>query len=222
LTGPGTVGSVTVHGTAAADVIRIEDPGNTGAVEVVMNGVSQSRFHLAQRLVVRAGAGDDDVQAAGNLGLSVWLFREAGNDRLKGGAGADVLVGGDGDDELIGGSGRDLLIGGLGSDHLTGNAVDDILIAGTTNYDARVNALSAIMAEWTRGDADYAQRINHLEQGGGLNGAFLLNDTTVHDGGSVDRLTGSAGRDWFFANLDAGVRDIVTDGHANEFMEDID
>jgi Ca2+-binding RTX toxin-like protein len=177
---------------------------------------------VARRVIVWAGAGNDDVRAAGNIGLSVWLFGEAGNDRLKGGAGDDVLVGGAGDDLLIGGSGRDLLIGGLGSDQLTGNADDDILIAGTTDYDARVNALSAIMAEWTRGAADYAQRINHLEQGGGLNGAFLLNDTTVHDDGSVDRLTGSAGRDWFFANVDAGVRDLVTGAQRNELVEDID
>jgi hypothetical protein len=32
---------------------------------------------------------------------------------------------------------------------------------------------------------------------------------------------GSAGRDWFFANADAGVWDIVTDAQRNELVEDI-
>ena len=41
--------------------------------------------------------------------------------------------------------------------------------------------------------------------GCGFNGAVTLNDLTVHDDGARDRLTGSAGRDWFFANLDCGI-----------------
>jgi hypothetical protein len=38
----------------------------------------------------------------------------------------------------------------------------------------------------------------------------------------VDVLTGDAGRDWFFANLDAGVRDRITDLQSNEFADDLD
>ncbi|WP_202921112.1 hypothetical protein [Anatilimnocola aggregata] len=34
--------------------------------------------------------------------------------------------------------------------------------------------------------------------------------------------TGSAGRDWFFANLDNGVLDKITDLHASEFADDLD
>jgi hypothetical protein len=35
---------------------------------------------------------------------------------------------------------------------------------------------------------------------------------TVHDDGAVNYLTGSAGTDWFFANIDSSVaKDIITD-----------
>jgi hypothetical protein len=76
--------------------------------------------------------------------------------------------------------------------------------------------------EWIRCDRTYTQRVTDLVNGGGLNGSVLLNDQTVHDDGACDRLTGSAGRDWFFANLDCGVRDVVTDDHNNEYTNDID
>ena len=78
------------------------------------------------------------------------------------------------------------------------------------------------MDEWTRCDASYCLRVSHLEHGGGRNAEILLSDATVHDDGAQDRLTGSAGRDWFFANRDCGVRDTVTDSHCDEVFEDID
>ena len=45
---------------------------------------------------------------------------------------------------------------------------------------------------------------------------------TVHDDGAEDRLTGSSGREWFFANLDVGVKDKFTDRDSNEELDDID
>lgn len=51
---------------------------------------------------------------------------------------------------------------------------------------------------------------------------FLLADVTVFDDGVKDVLTGSAGKDWFWANLDTGVKDKITDLSANEFATDID
>ena len=92
-----------------------------------------------------------------------------------------------------------------------GNSEDDILIGGTTAYDCDHEALCAIFEEWLR-DLDYAQRINHLTNGGGLNGIFTLNIQTVFDDGVFDMLTGASGLDWFFR----GVNDKVTDGHSSE------
>jgi autotransporter-associated beta strand protein len=238
LTGPGTFADLVVRGTSGNDVIRIrpancadEDDDNDepcgnepepACIQVIVNGVNRGSFHVTRRIVVHALEGNDDVRVNHRIRLSAWLDGGAGNDRLKGGSGNDVLLGGAGDDNLIGGAGGDLLVGGLGADLLVGSAGEDILIAGTTDIDTNVMALDAILAEWTRGGADYAGRVSHLKHGGGLNGGFVLNDTTVHDDGAVDRLTGSGDRDWFFANVDSGFRDIVADARRNEFLEDID
>ena len=65
----------------------------------------------------------------------------------------------------------------------------------------------------------------------GVNGPYFLQTSgpgiTVFDDGSADVLTGSAGQDWFFANLakdstDSGVLDKVTDLSASEFASDLD
>jgi hypothetical protein len=58
------------------------------------------------------------------------------------------------------------------------------------------------MAEWGSSDS-YATRISDLTSGGGLNGSYLLNTSTVHDNGQVDTLSGitaAAPLDWFFAD----------------------
>jgi CSLREA domain-containing protein len=212
LGGSGAVASVTIHGTAAADVIEISPAASAGSVEAIVNGVSQGIFTPTARIIVLAGGGNDDVQVAGSIAVAAWLQGEAGHDRLKGGAGHDVLLGGEGDDQLLGGQGRDLLIGGSGADRLIGNADEDLLIAGFTDFDANNAALAAIMAEWTS-TRPFAIRRANLTNGSGsakrLNGFYFLNSQTVHDDDDADMLTGGAGADWFFADLS---RDKVTDG----------
>jgi len=64
---------------------------------------------------------------------------------------------------------------------------DDILIAGSTTFDESQDALSAILAEWTSSNS-YSTRVNNLRSGGGANGAFALNGTTVIDDGAADTL----------------------------------
>jgi Ca2+-binding RTX toxin-like protein len=215
--------ALVVQGTDGNDGIRIVPQGSRGNVEVLLNGTVY--FFAAgsfTSIVVHGQGGDDDISVAGAITKRAYLLGGAGNDRLQGGAGDDLLLGGDGDDLLLGGQGQDLLIGGMGADRLVGNAGDDLLIAGATDFDVDHAALSLILAEWARSDIGYDQRIAHLQSGGGLNGNVKLSKRTVHDDGARDRLTGSAGRDWFFANLDEGVLDDVTDDHANELVDDLD
>ncbi len=115
-----------------------------------------------------------------------------------GSAGNDIIVG-NGGNVLNGGAGRDLLIAGAFSSILNGGDDDDILIGGTTNYDNDQSALQAIMAEWTSA-SDYATRVANLKNGTG--GTPILNATTVHSNGGGNTLSGDAGLDLFFANLD--------------------
>ena len=57
----------------------------------------------------------------------------------------------------------------------------------------------ALMKEWGRTDISYAARISDLQNGGGLNGSFVLNNTTlsVHSGATDQLFNGSKGSDWF-------------------------
>jgi len=74
--------------------------------------------------------------------------------------------------------------------------------------------------------------MHYKEDSGGLNGSILLQtggpNATVLDDGAKDVMSGSAGQDWFFANLaldpddDATTKDKITDLSAEEFALDLD
>jgi Ca2+-binding RTX toxin-like protein len=200
-----------VIGTDANDHIRVTPASSSGAYQISINGAIFGPLSDG-RIVIHGNDGDDDIQAAGSILTPVWVFGDAGNDRLCGGGNSSVLLGGDGNDELLGGAGRDLLIGGLGADRIIGNAGDDILIAGYTIHDDSLVSFCSIMDEWTRIDSDFATRIDHLDGprfSGGLNGIVFLNSRTVHDDNAIDQidvLTGSAGNDWYLYSLGNGDR----------------
>lgn len=145
------------------------------------------------------------------------LFGEDNNDKLIGGLGNDALFGGRGHDKLNGTGQNDLLVGGLGRDKLFGVTGDDILIGGTTSFDNDLAAIDAIMAEWGS-ERTVQQRVDNLRgvgSGQRLNGTtFLTAGTTVLDDDRRDKLRGSEGIDWFFADLDGldGDNDSVRGG----------
>lgn len=176
-----------IGGTESDDVIVL-NPG--GSVRVLLNGVSLGRFNPTSRIVALGQGGNDNIQVAGRIKLAAWLYGNDGNDRLHGGARHDLLFGGSGDDYLLGGRGHDLMEGGDGADHLVGNAGDDILIAGYLELAGGDDVLRDIMEDWTSGE-DFDTRV-------GILSAILIQDDTVKDDDDSDKLTGSAGTDWFF------------------------
>jgi autotransporter-associated beta strand protein len=203
-----------VYGTAGNDAITINPARTPGQVTVIVNKSNIGTFAVTGRVVVYALGGNDKVTANKKLQTPLTSFGGDGNDMLTGGAGGDVLVGGNGADTLNGATGMNLLIGGLGADRLVVAAKSgDILVAGTTDYDAGngsgLSALADLIAAWSAGGA-YPARTASLQSGAGASGA-LLAAATVHNDASADRLTGGkANRDWLFANIaGAGPRDRV-------------
>ena len=77
-----------------------------------------------------------------------------------------------------------------------GNAGEDVLIGGATVYDFDFDALHGIQAEWRRTDLGFAARVSHLKLGGGLNGTFKLNASTLIDDLLNDLLGGASGEDF--------------------------
>jgi uncharacterized delta-60 repeat protein len=212
LSGVSQGSGIVVYGTQGDDSIKFAADGQE--VRVSVNQNPSGSFLVTGRLVVHGEDGSDDIRVGSGVTLSAWLYGGAtGNNYLQGGGGNDVLIGGDGNDTLVGGGGRDLLIGSGGNDLLDGRGGDDILIGGGTyygyegwGYEDEIS-LSAIMAEWTSAN-DYATRVNHIVNGGGLNGsAVLASGATLYDAGGSSTLVGGTGQDLFFASATDAITD---------------
>jgi Ca2+-binding RTX toxin-like protein len=214
-------GVLTVAGTLGNDTIVVVPQGKQAAqdtsVKVLLNGKSLGSFTGVDSIMVFGVDGNDNVQLPGALKVPATLDGGAGNDRLKGAAGSDLLLGGDGNDSLNGHTGNDVLIGGLGADQLQGGPGEDILIAGTTSFDADPAALQGLLAVWS-GPGSYEQRTAAVQAG---TTPLVVGGTTatVFDDGAVDRLNGEAGLDWFFANVTGG--DAISGKHPSEFVNGV-
>ncbi len=218
-------GVLQIVGTAGKDRVEVEAEGRCDQrIEVEANflpgrGHERSfRLDEVSRIVILLGPGNDEATIEERVRTPVLMEGGSGDDYLKAGGGPAVILGGRGDDWLVGGKGRNVLIGGFGADRLVGGCDDDILIGGTTAYDADPEALRAILAEWSRTDLGYSQRVSDLMNGGGLNGTFKLNEETVFGDLAKDILTGGSGKDWFFADGCGWGADRVTDRQKSEVV----
>ncbi|OHB74745.1 MAG: hypothetical protein A2W31_18145 [Planctomycetes bacterium RBG_16_64_10] len=186
-----------ITGTSGNDTIVVEPGATTSTLKVTFNGVATTQPKPSGRIIVTGGDGDDNIQIAGAISNMVWLYGDAGNDRLNAGNGGSLLIGGDGNDQLLGGGDRDVMIGGNGADSLVGNSNDDILVAGFTTMDSRSVAgheefWCHVLKEWNSGN-DFATRVQNLR--GGASGLLpkVVDDVFADD---IDFLNGSAGNDW--------------------------
>jgi hypothetical protein len=204
-------GTLYVIGTNRDDHVSVNKVGS-GILRVHADFLSdrgQNRDFSAagiKQIVVLLGRGDDVATVSGDITTPTIMDGGSGDDTLTGGNGPNILIGGTGDDTLIGGNDRDILIGGFGRDRLVGNGGDDILIAGSTAYDPKESAitanfassLQAIQAAWLKTGTPVA-RATAILNGVGLPPGVKLDASTVFQDDDQDRLTGSAGGDWFLA-----------------------
>jgi Ca2+-binding RTX toxin-like protein len=209
----GGLGNDTFRGGSGFDWLVEAGNTNFALTNTSLSGVGADSLTSIGGAILTGGAGNNTLDARGFSG-KVILNGGAGSDTLYAGAGGGVLLGGAGNDVLSAGAGRAVLIGGVGIDSLFGGAGDDLLIHGGTAYDASTAALLAVLAEWQRSDQTYSQRIDHLRNGTGLNGAARLTAATVPDDASGgDQLTGGGGDDWFWAKVPF---DLLKDRKSNE------
>jgi hypothetical protein len=206
-------------GGAGVDVFKVAaGKGVTGSINGGAGGdwldYSAWTTPVAVNLVTGAG-----TSIAGSVSNIANVRGGSGNDTLTGGGG-NILIGGAGSNILVdaysgsAASGRSLLIGGSGSSSLTAGAAGDILIAGTTSYDANYAALQSILAEWQSADS-YLLRFQRIEGlvTGGLNGKNkLVWGSTVKDNDLPGVLNGGAGLDWFFAGGDDTINNLNNPG----------
>jgi Ca2+-binding RTX toxin-like protein len=189
-----------IGGTLAGDVIIVNPVSSkTGTVQVQINNepivtISGSAF---TQIAVYAQDGADNVQIAGTITRTAFLFGEGGNDRLKGGGGANFLAGGDGNDILTAdkSSGFSVLVGGRGIDQLNGNGSGDLLIGGQLDFEDPTNCdndpkLCDLLHAWTGTPGQsYSSRAAAVDA---ILSGHVLNDS------AVDTLNGGSGLDLFY------------------------
>ncbi|MEQ8791865.1 MAG: peroxidase family protein [Pirellulaceae bacterium] len=185
---------IEVMGLAGEDVLEVHAGGGRDIVsvaptEIQVNGRSIF-FGTIEALAIRTGNGADLAVVSGDVDATVILDGGNGDDLLIGGRGDDILLGGRGNDIMLGLAGKDVMIGGKGSDLLHGGGGEDLLIGGTTDHDADLDSLLAILAVWGDDGVDVGDRIAELE-------ADLLSDGAVHNDHAHDLLFGGLGFDWF-------------------------
>jgi Ca2+-binding RTX toxin-like protein len=196
--------------TGAKDDTIIDLDGNN---TIVSNGGDDNITTGSGNDDITSGSGDDVINA-GNGGNKVWggsgddiVITGNGRDWINGQGGDDVLSAGDDTDILLDSSGDNILIGGGGADRLLRGSGGNILIGGTTDYDDDAIALQTLLDEWSSSNP-YLDRIANIRVGAGhLRGIRFEANQTVRDDDARDLLFGSAGADWYFADLDRADRD---------------
>ncbi len=178
------------------------------AVTVNRKTTTSAPFAPTGHIYVYAPSGNDVIKEVANsqgatVTIPAILFAGTGNSTLSvaGSSAGNVLVGGSGSDNLTGGSGQDILIGGSGASSLHAGQGGDVLIGGSTLWVANISALSAVLAEWSRQDLGFPNRVHDLFGDGsdGLNGSYLLDSQTVHLDTAIMQLVGAkSGEDWFW------------------------
>lgn len=234
-----------VNGTEGADHVDFDRTPDGRGLIVRINFAEAGRFNNTSfnRIYVFANGGDDYVTVTSHTRKTAVVFGGAGEDQVKGGSGADILVGGADNDFMTGRRGRDILIGGDGGDSMSGDEDDDLLVAGFTIYDgdgggstpagngsAGPAGLLGIQREWTS-SRSYSSRLTNIRNGTGSTGGARLQSgvgATIFDDGQVDLLIGGGGRDVFFSQEDDAEttpgteRDEIGDEARDETSYDID
>ena len=208
-----------IFGTNSNDTITIAQVGTgQGKAKVTINGSNKGTFSFTGSIVVFGQDGNDKITVGSGITRTVYGFGGFGDDTIAGGGGADVLEGEAGNDSLAGGAGRDILIGGDGTDKLDGGADDDIVMPGDFVSNYSFGNLSSLNSEWIRTDATYAQRVDHIENGGGKNTIKLNKSTCFSSIALRDTVTGGTGSDLFLVAVNG---DMITDAMAGETITDI-
>jgi Ca2+-binding RTX toxin-like protein len=197
-------------------VVRIRSAGNVTARR------SKFRTSHLSRIEVYGQGGDDNIQIESPVTLPALVLCGSGNTFVRTGGGPSIVVSGDGESAIEGGAGRNVLIGGQGHVSLKAGPRGDILIAGSTDYDANISALRAILRAWAAPDIAYADRVARLsgKQIDNLNGP-LLTPAHIHRSRGGNLLEGGPNFDWYFGRQDASHGDDFKNRAAGEVITGI-
>jgi len=160
-----------VHDARGVDLGSLEDSIEAGSKDLIEGTASADYIEILNDRLSGNGALTVNGAAGSAAPFTVKVAAV-----IDGGAGNDVIIGGELGNDLLGGEGNDTLVGGQLDDWLIGDAGDDVLFAGR-----------AANVTFASGDA-VAEAAAVAAAGG--NGNYL------NGGEGDDRLYGGTGSDW--------------------------
>lgn len=188
---------VTLVGTPEAGVVINIDTGD---------GNDIVRVHTTAAVIAHLGDGHDRFYGNAASIEPVTVFAGAGNDRIFGGAGDDLLNGGEGNDRIHGRDGNDTIDGGNGRNRLFGHRGNDHLIGGAQR-DVAMGGSGDDVIDLGAG--------NDVANGGSGNDILLgrAGNDRLRSGSGNDSLFGGAGRDRLFSSQGSSY---LSGGDAND------
>jgi hypothetical protein len=181
-------GVLTVSGSSRADNIKVTGrPGATGAIIVkINNGAAKSFSRADVDFVNVSGKAGNDRITVGGVVRGLTISAGSGDDVVKSGGSADLILGGSGDDDLFGRNGNDQIYGEAGDDSVIGGNGNDTL--GGDDEDIL----------WARNGSRPADIAGDDTVNGGFGDDWLLSGIEsdfVDDDSGNDQLTGGPGKD---------------------------
>jgi Ca2+-binding RTX toxin-like protein len=146
------------------------------------------------------GRANDSLGGTDTLSNIEYVFGGAGNDIIIGGNGAGSLLGNAGDDRLVGGDSTDTIYGGSGADSIAGGNGNDVIYgeAGSDTIDAGAGTFDAIRYNQTGGEAITANISLLGPNRGGSNIGTVATATQGTDSIiNFEQIEGSANSDTF-------------------------
>jgi Ca2+-binding RTX toxin-like protein len=177
------------HDTAGVTVNLGLDKGQ--AQSIAPWGTTLSIYGAINKLIGTAYA---DVLTGGPAATTE-IVGGLGNDTLTGGSGNNILLGGGGNDTIVGGGGTNLIIAGSGTCSLYADGSQNIVFAGSTNYDTNDQALLNLLEEGPRFMYSYSYR--RALASVARNPALLSSMLSFQDSGAHDTIFGSGGNNLF-------------------------
>ena len=210
--GNGTDDFQFANGATVSGVINGQGGSNTLDYSAYTSGVTVNLGNATTGLANSSATGVNGGAANGIANISNVVVG-AGNNYLTAvgasmsvtftatGSGSNILVGGSGNNALTAsGSGDNILIGDQGTSTLSGGTGYNLLIGGSTAYDAVYADLQSIMSIWktVTSATKYAQAISKLTAS---SYAYSLSAATVHGDANDTINAGTHALDWYFVSL---------------------
>jgi Ca2+-binding RTX toxin-like protein len=148
-------------------------------------GNTLSIYGVISKLI---GSAYTDVLTGGPA-VTTLIRAGVGKATITGGSGNNVLIGGGSSDTIIGGAGDNLLIAGAGQCSLYAQGAENMVFAGSTNYDSNDQALLNLLAQGPTFMYSYGFR--RALASAAENPALLSSMFSFQDSGAADIIYGS-------------------------------